>query len=118
MNCGAELTSIRPHLALHFQKLLQQKNASKDTKIQKRVQPYYSEALTNDEVIERLQEERKSSKGPSKKKRCQTPPSEDDGKASTTRGVDHCEEADSHDEGTYIDKKHPKMHIFGIACCM
>ena len=99
-NCGAQLTPMRPHLTLHFQKLLQQKNASKGTKARKRVQSrYYGEALTSDEVMERMQEE-KSTKGPSKKKRRQSPP-EVEGIASSSRAANESE-VESHDEGIYV----------------
>ena len=99
-NCGAQLTPMRPHLTLHFQKLLQQKNASKGTKARKRVQSqYYGEALTSDEVMERMQEE-KSTKGPSKKKRRQSPP-EVEGFASSSRAANESE-VESHDEGIYV----------------
>lgn len=46
---------MRPHLTLHCEKLLQKKNASKGTQSRKRVRPsYYGEALTSDELYERL----------------------------------------------------------------
>jgi hypothetical protein len=99
---GFPLTTgyVEAHLTLHFQKLLQQKNASKGTKARKRVQSrYYGEALTSDEVMERMQEE-KSTKGPSKKKRRQSPP-EVEGIASSSRAANESE-VESHDEGIYV----------------
>ena len=78
---------MRPHLTLHFQKRLQQKHASKDTKRQKRVQPrYYGEALTSDEVFERLLGD-KSTKSPTKKKRHRSPPHEEEETASSTNAT-------------------------------
>ena len=56
-NCGAELTPIRLHLTLHFEKLLQKKNAESKT-TRNRVKPqHYGEFLTSDEVAHRLYEE-------------------------------------------------------------
>ena len=54
-NCGAELTPMRPHLTLHFEKWLQKKHAGKGDGRRKRVKPsYYGEAVTSDEVFERV----------------------------------------------------------------
>ena len=39
-NCGAQLTPMRPHLTLHFEKLLQKKKADKKVS-RKRVKPQY-----------------------------------------------------------------------------
>ena len=61
-HCGAELTPMRPHLMLHFEKLLQKKNAvKKGTNSRKRVKPqYYGEALTSDEIFHRLEDDKAS----------------------------------------------------------
>lgn len=70
-HCGAELTPMRPHLTLHFEKLLQKKNAvKKGTSSRKRVKPqYYGEALTSDEVFHRLEDDKAGHKQPAKKKK-------------------------------------------------
>lgn len=73
-NCRAALTPMRPHLTLHFKKLLQKKNAAKGTNSRKRVKPqYYGEALTSDKVFKRLRADKESQKQPSKKKRRKSP---------------------------------------------
>ena len=73
-NCRAALTPMRPHLTLHFEKLLQKKNAAKGTNSRKRVKPqYYGEALTSDKVFKRLRAHKESQKQPSKKKQRKSP---------------------------------------------
>lgn len=90
-NCGAQLTPMRPHLTLHFEKLLQRKNADKKGVTRKRVRAqYYGEALTSDAVIERLHEEDAARKNKKRRKRSPTPEPEED--------VAN-ESQDSHDEG-------------------
>lgn len=94
-NCGAPLTPVRPHLTLHFQNLLQQKNAAKGANTRKRIKPqYYGEALTTDAVYERLQVEQRS-KRPSRKRQMQTPPPEEEPMAAD----DDESGMESHDEG-------------------
>ena len=78
---------VRPHLTLHFEKLLQKKNAAKGANSRKRVKPkYYRESLTSEEVFERLEADKESHKRPSKKRRQSQRP------ASNER------EVESHDE--------------------
>ena len=94
-NCGAQLTPMRPHLTLHFQKLLQRKNAEKVSNgKRKRVKPrYYGEALTNGDMYQRLQDEEDMRKQPAKKRRRQSPtPVAESGES----------EVESHDEGVLI----------------
>ena len=98
-NCGAALTPMRPHLTLHFQNLLQQKNASKTTNNRKRVKSkYYGEALTSDEVFERLQAEEEN-KRPRQKKRRQSPTVQNEERACSSAAAD-ASDTESHDEGT------------------
>ena len=97
-NCGAALTPMRPHLTLHFEKLLQKKNAAKGTNSRKRVKPkYYGESLTSNEVFERLQADKESHKRPSKKRRQSPPPAANKS------------EVESHDEGIII-------YIYRVIC--
>ena len=61
----------------------------------------YGEALTSNEVFERIQGEKGSTNAPpSKKKRRHSPPPEDDETASSPKAVDGGD-GDSHDEGIY-----------------
>lgn len=86
-NCGAELTPMRPHLTLHFEKLLQKKHAGKGEGRRKRVKPsYYDKALTSDEVFERV----KADEARKKKRRSPTPAEEPENVK------------ESHDEGEFF----------------
>lgn len=86
-----------PHLTLHFEKLLQKKNAAKGTNSRKRVKPqYYGEALTSDEVFQRLQDDEESRKRPAKKRRqSPTPVTEEAGSNHDANES----QVESHDEG-------------------
>ena len=64
---------MRPHLTLHFEKLLQKKNADKKVS-RKRVRPqYYGQALTSNEMLLRLQEDEKARKNKKRRKRMPSP---------------------------------------------
>ena len=98
-NCGAELTPMRPHLTLHFEKLLQKKHAGKGEGRRKRVKPsYYGEALTSDEVFERV----KADEARKKKRRSPTPAEE----------PENVEE--SHDEGEFFVHDFPYYQVLCI----
>lgn len=105
--CGAELTPMRPHSTLHFEKLLQKKNAmNKGTNSRKRVKPqYYGEALTSDEIFHTLEDEKAGHKQPPAKKRKQalTPmkevPGKDDHDTEDDSIATESIQVESHDEG-------------------
>ena len=95
-NCGAELTPMRPHLTMHFEKLLQKKHAdTRATTTRKRVRAnYYGEALTSDDMLQRLQDEEKARKAKKKRKRVPTPSPE----PATDKEDSHTDNDNSHNE--------------------
>ena len=87
-NCRAELTPMCPHLTLHFKNVFSRNMPQRIRRIERGcMQPrYYGEALTSDEVFERLLGD-KSTKSPSKKKRRRSPPHEEEETASSTNAT-------------------------------
>ena len=75
---------------------------------------YYGEALTSDEVVERLHEEKKCTKGPSKKKCRQSPPEAEE-TTSCSRAADESE-VEAHDKGVCIIVKKDilKCKLLGV----
>ena len=91
-NRGAQLTPMRPHLTLHFEKLLQKKYVDKKVTTRKRMKAqYYGKALTSDKVVQRLHEEEKTRKNKKRRKRSPSPEPEEH--------VANEGQVDSHDEG-------------------
>ena len=54
--CDTELTPMRAHVTLHFNKILLQKHCKKTSQHKRRVQlTFYGEALTSNEIVARLE---------------------------------------------------------------
>ena len=114
--CGAELTPMRPHLMQHFEQLLQKRNAQKTVK-RRRIKPqYYGEALTSDEIYQRLQEDekekqqskqqRKRGKQPVAQKKQSAVAEDDDVSDEDSGQAEESDDSELHDEGI------PYVHTF------
>ena len=73
-DCGKGITPVRLHVVTYFTNHFQQRNATQLAKDNRRVQPqYYGEALTRDEVLDRIEdserEKREKEEGKAAKKR-------------------------------------------------
>ena len=65
-SCGFAFAPMRAHITLHFTKVLQARKHNTPCQRKKRVKlTYYGEALTSDEIVARLESQKRGPKSPS-----------------------------------------------------